>query len=336
MAGRIDPTTKLLTELKVATDTVSDDQLMALVQQALRSKYSLVVEQAATLVRARELRIDPSLLLTAYHGFLVESDGSNAPGKSIEDKNCRAKLPLVESLHYLEFDDPDFYSAGMLYEQWEPAWPENQDTAGNLRGAHAFALISSQLASPHETLMKLVSLLFDHTTSAQVHAASAIGQLGHPGSAAVMKATILQGNHRHEVLGECLRSLLRNDKTSLSFIAKYLESDELVIEAASALAEFGSVEGLGLVMTKATQVSGDFQAALFVILGISRHAEALDFLLTNISGSIAVAKYAVKALAPKRFYPNVVRQVEAAVSAVNNPSLWSVFRKVFDDHAEID
>lgn len=333
MAGRIDPATKLLTDLKIAADGSTTAELSAAVESALQSKLSLVIAQAAILVRERELKIDARLLLDAYQRLLVQPEDRNA---TIEDKNCRAKLPLVESLHSLEFDDPDFYSDGMLYRQWEPAWPAPEESAGNLRGAHAFALVSSQLASPHETLMKLVSLLFDESVSARIHAAAAIGQLGHPGSAAVMKTAILQDSNSADVVEECFRSLLRNDASSLEFVAGYLESDRLCIEAAASLTEFGSAAGVALVTEKAQQAYGDFQEALFVTLGVSRHTDALDFLIRNISGQGASAKYAIKALASKRFYPDVVRRVKSAVSAVDEEALWVVFRKVFGSDVDSD
>ena len=333
MVGRIDPATRRLTELKQAADSASEHQLLVVVEDALHANSSLVVEQAAILVRERELKIEPAILVKAYEKFLVTAEDAD---QSIEDKNCRAKLPLVEALHCLQFDDPDFYSAGLLYVQWEPAWPESQETAGNLRGAHAFALVSSQQASPHETLMQLVALLFDRSVTARTHAAAAIGQLGHPGSAAVMKTAILQNTDCSEVLGECFRSLLRNDRSSLNFIASYLEADELVIEAASTLTEFGSAAGVGLVIAKASLVSGELQEALFATLGISRHADSVKFLVESIGGKGDISKYAVKALAPKKFYPNIVRQLEAAVSAVDDKALWAVFDKVFGSDVKSD
>ncbi|MEP3480936.1 MAG: hypothetical protein ABJZ55_16940 [Fuerstiella sp.] len=333
MAGRIDPATKLLTDLKTAADSSTTKDLFAAVESALQSKLSLVVEQAAILVRERELNVDVRLLLDAYQRLLVLPEDGH---QSIEDKNCRAKLPLVESLHALQYDDPDFYSTGLQYVQWEPAWPENQETACNLRGAHAFALVSSQLASPHETLMKLIDLLFDKTVSARIHAAAAIGQLGHPGSAAVMKIAILQDSNSPDVVEECFRSLLRNDVNSLDFVASYLESDRLCIEAAASLTEFGSAEGVAFVTAKAQQAGGDFQEALFVTLGVSRHADALDFLIRNIRHQGGTAQYAIKALASKRFYPDVVRRVKSAVSAADDEFLWDVFRKVFGDDTGSD
>lgn len=184
--------------------------------------------------------------------------------------------------------------------------------------------------------MKLIDLLFDETVSGQIHAAAAIGQLGHPGSAAVMKTAILQGLNRPDVVEECFRSLLRNDVGSLDFVASYLESDQLCIEAAASLIEFGSAAGVALVTAKAEQADGDFQEALFVTLGVGRHADALDFLIRNISSKGRAAKYAIKALASKRFYPDVVRRVESAVSAADDEILWNVFRKVFGDDTGSD
>lgn len=323
-----------LMDLKRAVDEASCDQLAQIVQTALKSKSSLLIEQAAILVRDRQLAIDPELMIAAYDRLLVRPEQTNLP---IEDKNCRAKLPLVEALHALEFDDPDFYSAGLKYRQVEPAWPADEETAGNLRGAHAYALVSSRWASRDETLMKLVDLLFDSQKVARVHAAAAIGQMGHPGSAALMKATLRQASDDVEVLGECLRSLLRNDGGSMEFVKNYLHHEDLCIEAAAALTEFGGDEGVKAVIEHARLSTGTFQEALFLTLGVSRQSLSLDFLIQCVQQeTFATAKAAIKALAPNRFYPDISRRVQEAVAASDHHELKELFQIVFEEGLETD
>jgi len=146
---------------------------------ALCDASNFVVEQAAKVAREHTLSELVPDLVSAYHRFL--NDGVDC------DKGCRAKLAIVEALLPLDFEEPDFWLAGMQYRQQEPVWNGSIDTATDLRGVCAFGLVRSRLIAPSDLLIALTDLLADSEFVARAHAARAIAAAGLPGSAALLR-----------------------------------------------------------------------------------------------------------------------------------------------------
>lgn len=314
-----------LTALKQVADKGTTDQLTAAVAEALVSTSNLLVEQAARLIPEKELRVAEDWLLAAYERFLVEP--------SETDKGCRAKLPLVEALTHLEYDDPGFYRRGMLYQQWEPVWGKSVDTAGNVRGACGYGLIQSRLASPASTMLELVDLLNDHDRLARYHAAKAIGMMGAPASVPVLRMKVYVGDESFEVSGECFRGILMNDSTGgIGFVAPWLKADtDIAIEAAAALGECRDAKAIQAIIDACQDCSADLLDAFYISIGLSRQAIAIDFLLQQIRSNSANSCRAVKAMAPNRFYPGIVDQVTAAVTEASDRTVAATFRSSFHD-----
>lgn len=313
-----------LESLKADSDTLLDDDLRDSLESALKSKSNLVVEFAAKLVVARESRVATEPLVAA-HAFFAEDGVSR-------DKNCRAKTPIVEALVWLEYDDPDFYLAGIQYRQIEPAWGEPVDTAVNVRGASAYGLIRCRSASPAATMIALVDLLADKEALARVHAAHAIGASGSPAAVPLLRLKTRSGDTNFEVLGECMKGLLSNDLAgNIDFVASYLtRGEELAIEAATVLGATRDERAIKHVISACKTCDQDRLYAFLVSISLSRAPVAIEFLIDAIREDSIRALPALNALAPNRFYPDIRRQIESAVADCGNRQVQDVFENLFE------
>lgn len=313
-----------LESLKADSDTLLGDDLRVCLESALKSKSNLVVEFAAKLVVTRESRVSTEPLVAAY-AFFAE-DGLS------RDRNCRAKTPIVEALAWLEYDDSDFYLAGIQYRQIEPAWGEPVDTAVNIRGASAYGLIRCRSASPAATMIALVDLLADKEALARVHAAHAIGASGSPAAVPVLRLKARSGDTNFEVLGECMKGLLSNDLASgIDFVASYLtRGEDLAIEAATALGATHDERAIRQVISASKVCDEDRLEAFLVSISLSRLPVAIEYLIDAIREDSIRALPALKALAPNRFYPDIRRQVESAVADGGNSQVHESFEDLFE------
>lgn len=313
-----------LQALKVDADNLVGDQLIDSIETGLKSKSNIVVEFAAKLVGERECRVNKDLLVDAFDYFA--EDGVD------RDKNCRAKTPIVEALTSLGYDDPDFYLAGMKYRQLEPAWGDPVETAANVRGASAYGLIRCRSASPAATMIALVDLLSDKEALARVHAAHAIAATGSPAAVPVLRLKARSGDSNFEVLGECFAGLLQNDLTSgIDFVTLYLtRGEDVAIEAATALGATQDERAIAELISATKLCDDDRLEAFLVSLSLSRTPTAIDFLINCITGDNFRSLPALKALAPNRFYPDILRQVESAVAECGNSQVQRAFEDLFE------
>ena len=312
-----------LLSLKQTADDGSPGELTAAVQQALAANSNLIVEQAAKLVPERELTVSEDLLRSAFDRFLRDA--------SETDNGCRAKLPLVEALVHLEHDDPDFYQQGMKYVQLDPVWGQRADSAGNVRGACAFGLIRSRMASPAATMLALVDLLNDSDKLARMHAAKAIGLVGSSATVPVLRLKALAGDPEFEVVGECFRAILNHDAAdNIEFVSRYMAGEpDVAIEAAASLGECRNAAAVQAVISATQHCSSQLLDAFYISIGLSRLPQAIDFLVDQIEANSTNACRAVKALAPTRFYPELSERVAAAVTLGGDHGVEAVFRECF-------
>lgn len=313
-----------LQQLKADSDDLFGDELVDSVEAALTSKSNVVVEFAAKLVVDRECRVKEDLLVNAFNYFA--EDGVD------RDKNCRAKTPLMEALTSLGHDEPDFFLAGMKYRQEEPAWGDPVETAANVRGASAYGLIRCRSASPAGTMIALVDLLTDKEPLARVHAAHAIGATGSPAAVPVLRLKARSGDLHFEVLGECFKGLLQNDLTSgIEFVASYLpRGEDVAIEAATALGATRDERAIAELISATKLCDDDRLEAFLVSISLSRVPTAIDFLIHCVTGDNFRSIPALKALAPNRFYPDILRQVRDAVADSANGQIRQAYDELFE------
>ena len=324
MAKRQSPEDQL-SDLIAAFETAASDARVSLLEAAIGARSNFVVEHAAKMVVEHEVHVDASVLMEAWRRF--------ARNEGEDDKNCRAKLPVVEALNFLDVDEPDFYSDVMKYVQIEPVWGTSVDTAPGVRGAAALGLIRCRSASPSQTLLQLVELLSDKEPAARVHAATAIGQTGLPAVTPLLRLKVRSGDVEAEVIGECFRGLLDDSlATNLDFVADYLNSSgDVSVEAAAALAATRRDEVIEKVIQACETCSPQDLDGFYLSLGLARTSAAIDYLLQRISDDLPTASAALKALHPSRFYPDILSRIETAVQQSENKRLVAEFERQFRD-----
>ncbi len=323
MARRRDEANEQLAVLKAAAEDGNHEALIQLVEEYLSSSCSIVAAEAAKLIPEQKLAVSKETLLTAYERFLIDPTET--------DKGCRAKLPIVEALSSLDYDDPDFYTAGTKYVQMEPMWGKSEDSAGNLRGACAFGLIRSRSASPAATMRTLVDLLNDPSPLTRTHAANAIGLMGSQATVPLLRFKIHVGDSHSEVLGECFRGLIEHDSSSgISFVSESLLAEpEIAIEAAMALGESRKETAIESLLDAMKHCSSEVLEAFYITAGLSRVPAVLDFMIEHIRSNSPNACLAVRSLAPNRFYPDITTQVQAAVQQAGDQSVDAAFEEHF-------
>src|SRR5688572_24467206 len=122
------------------------------------------------------------------------------------DKTCRAKTAIAKVLIARDHRAEEVYAAGIRHVQMEPVFGGRQDTAVELRGLCADALV--KFHSPN-VVEKLAVLLADPEKGARASAARSIGDSGRHEGVPLLEFKILIGDDEPEVLTECFASLLR-------------------------------------------------------------------------------------------------------------------------------
>lgn len=327
MAAKRKTVEERMVDFKRQCDELTGEGLQAAVQTALSDPSNLVVEMAARAVVDLEPGEVSEALVVAYRRFLDQ------PLKT--DKQCRAKLPLVEALNSQRYDNPDFYLAGMKYVQMEPAYgaPNGyEDSAGHLRGACAFGLIQIPLASQNDVLFGLVDLLNDDLHIAREAAARALSATGFTAAAPLLRMKVLQGDRYSEVIGACFSGLLQfEDRRLERFVAEFLtgRSLDLAIEAGLALGASRKPEAIDLLIEASRQAVTELRQSLLMSVGLSRLPSAIDHLVSLIAAGGPDAAIAIEALAPARFDERVCEAVQTAVSGTGNRELARIFNETF-------
>jgi hypothetical protein len=122
-----------LARLRELSGQPDSPQLIKELAAALRDSSNFVVADAPELIgKGRFSELAPNLV-EAFTRFL------DKPLK--KDKQCRAKIALVEALNQLEFTDENLYLRGVHYVQAEPVWEGTRDTAVPIRVACASSLV---------------------------------------------------------------------------------------------------------------------------------------------------------------------------------------------------
>ena len=257
----------------------------------LRDKSNAVVAKAAAVSGEAAAKILESELLAAFERMM------RAPAKS--DPQCLAKIAIAKALRDLDCEEPEVFFRGTRHVQMEPVYGGQVDTAVDLRATCGHALTSCANARIHEVFVALVDLLADAEARVRAEAALAIGRFEHPQSELLLRLKIRMGDEAVEVMGACFDGLLNAaPDNALGLIGPYLDDGELCFEAASAL-------------------------------GASRAGAAFDLLLERIAGGHPHSESLVRALLPKRPYPEMRARVAEAVAANGGGLVQRTFEREF-------
>jgi HEAT repeat protein len=297
-------------------------QLLPVLSAALRDSSNLVAAEAAELVgEARVADLAPALV-ESFERFL------DNPVK--KDKQCRAKIAIVEALNKLEFADEGFYGRGLRYAQREPVWGGARDTAVPVRVACAFGLVRLRHRG---VLPLLVDLLADPEKGARVGAVQALVYSGTEAAGLLLRLKARVGDPEPEVVGECLGGFLELcPEQGVAFVAEFLGSAEAAIQEAALLALGSSRQPAVFEVLKsfAEHHPGELQEVAFVALALLRLPAATDHLLGLLAdASPAVAPAVLNALAVQRYDPRVCERAAAAVAQNGDAALRALYQKRF-------
>lgn len=299
-------------------------EAVAEITRALTSSSSLLVSRAADIVGDRRLQELIPEMVSAFDTFMVDCERS--------DKQCKAKISIVNALNTLEYMGDSIFLIGVRHVQMEPAYGGPVDTAVKLRSGCAYGLARINHSDTH---FILADLLVDKEHQVRAAAAKALAYLASPESELMLRLKVLTGDTDPEVISECFVGLMTIiPGRSLEFVSRFLESEESIIVEYAALAIGGSHVPQALDVLRTCWDSNPSPAARRAILlpiALVRSDDAVDFLTEVVSSSdIRTASHALSAL---RLYADdrSMNKIRAAVKTRNNADIVDLFEREFGE-----
>jgi HEAT repeat protein len=294
-------------------------------RQGLLSANNRAVELAARRVGPQQRKSLTNELRLAFDRFLA-GDGQN-------DRGCLAKTEIVDALRLLDYDDAEFFLAGIRYHQYDPRFGGSTDSADRLRALCGFALIQQ---SHPRALSELVDLLTDPEKAARAGAARAIAHGGGRESELLLRLKIALGDPAPEVMGECFAGLLGLDPhQAIVRVAPFLDgkSEELASEAAIALGETRQPAALPYLQTQLLRTeSRDYTRTLLMAIGLLGTTEAVEHLFSIVAGgNYDTAVAAIEALANCRERAAIKEKLTALVNEPANTRLRHALASAFNN-----
>jgi HEAT repeat protein len=293
-------------------------------RKALLNRNNYLVAKAARVAAelgARQLVPD---LVGAFDRFFSDPVDS--------DPQCWAKIALAKALAELGHDHPATFIRGLRHMQREPVWGGREDTAGPLRAACALAILACRQLSDVEALKCLIDVAFDADKTVRIEAVRAIGRIGLPEAALLLRMRALAGDSEPEVLGSCYSALLSIEgRHGLEFVERFLEGEgDAASEAALAIGALRTPDAYAFVRKRWERGAAEpLASVLLAAIALTRQEEAVVYLLRLIETDSQGAGSAIQALA-KSGFPDAVRsQVAAAVEASGSGQLQRTFRQHF-------
>jgi hypothetical protein len=312
-----------LTRLRSLQNAPATPQVLRGFRLALVDSSNLVAAEAATIIgTGRFTDLTPDLV-AAFDHFLED------PTK--RDKLCRAKIALAETLNQLEYEGEEVFWRGARHFQHEPVWGGRQDTAAPLRVTCALALVRLHARG---VLALLVDLLCDEEKAARAGAAQALAYSETEAAGLLLRLKARSGDEDPEVIAECFNGLVKlAPAEAIGFVAEFLDSAELAIQEAAALALGDSRRREAFEVLKGfaeKQVEARIQETVYMALSLLRLSEATDFLLAQVAaGSDAEARAALAALALHRYDERLGDRTAAAVRQSGRTALQAAYEKQF-------
>jgi HEAT repeat protein len=291
----------------------------------LADASSLIVAEAAKVIRHEGGSALARDLVAAFDRFMIDPEES--------DKQCRAKIEIVDALNRIEYAEPDVFLRGSTHRQDARFGQPGQDAAGTLRAYCAFGLV--RIGHPGVVLL-LADLLLDSDDAARAGAARALGGTGSASAVPLLRYKVRTGDRRDEVIGECFTSLLTlSFDGSLPFVAQYLNDSLSALQetAVFALAETRRPEALAALKDYWPQAPADVRELLPVAVAMFRLPAANEFLIGLITAKDASASAALSALAIYRENPKVRASIAAAVEVNGTKAVRELFGKRFPEES---
>ena len=266
-------------------------------RKALTHRNNFIVAKAAKLAVLHGHQGLTDALAAAFHRFL--------PNEKKLDPQCWAKTALAEALAAFEYQEEALFLAGMRHFQPEASWGPPVDSAGQLRGVCALALVQCRSLSSTDVLRHLTPLFADKILPVRVNTARAVEQIGTDASSLLLRLRAELGSDEAELLGACYSGVLRLEgPREIPWAGKFLTAgaegtDETSVEAAFAIAETRTEEAFTLLHATWRQVRDpDFRETLLTAIALTRQVRAVEFLLGEAAEGNQTARQALESSAP--------------------------------------
>jgi len=284
---------KRLEELRHLGQASATPETSGILAKALADKSNLVVAQAAKAIAALRVQSLVPDLIAAFERLLQDGAAS--------DPQCRAKLAIINTLKSIEHADSAIFLRGMSHIQWEPVWGGQEDTAAQLRGTCALALVQCRGLTRERILQHLVDAFTDRAESVRADAARALEQIEGHEPALLLRFKARIGDAKSRVTGQVLESLLNLEGAeAIPFIKEFLNSGESEVseEAALVLAASRLPQALSALTHAWSEHRNRPNADFFLrAIALSRLPEAAAFLENLIQNGVErEAKAAKKAI----------------------------------------
>ena len=254
------------------------------------------------------------------------------------DPGCRAKTSIVKALYRCDVRAEATFVAGVGHVQREPVFGGSVDTAAELRGTSAMALV---VARHPRVFVELALLLADPERVARVAAARAIAasgdrEIGEP----LLRLRLAIGELDPEVLTEIDTALLELcDDDAIPLVAAKLHAPDASVAEAAALALGGSRRPAALPhlvrCLEAPAVFGARGRVLALAIALLRTDEAWSYLLQRIeAGERGEAEDAIAALATFSYDAELSDRVSASVQARGDSALRPLVDDLFPSRTE--
>ena len=315
----------VLEELAQARSDPSSAASLAILRRALSGKSGHAAAAAARLAGDCELAELVPDLVASFERLLVQ------PLRS--DAGCAGKAAIADALYRIGAAEIGVYLKGIRHVQLEPVWGGKADTATELRGTCALALVRVHYP---DYLVEIADLLADREIPVRKMAAQALAYSDNPAAVPLLRLKALVGDDEPQVLGEVLTALLSlAPDTSLAFVEGFLDRADTAVAEAAALALGASRRREALaILSGFWERTSDVALRRTALLAIAmlKHDEAIQYLLAHVRDSAPMqAREAIRALAVYRHDPRLRAQVEAVLQERGEAALHTAFSEAFGD-----
>jgi HEAT repeat protein len=307
-----------LSSIRRLRDEQPSAAVLAELRSALHDKSNLIVAAAAAIVgdqKHADLHAD---LEAAFQRFLID------PVKN--DKLCRAKIAIVQSLENLGHEPADLFLRAAGHVQLEPVWGGTEDTGAPLR---ALAILALARLDYHGLLPLLVDSLADSHKDVRIAAAQALGYHGSEAASLLLRLKALMGDKESEVIWECLSCLLTMESSeNISFVSRFLDSGDIAkCEAAIiALGRSRVPAAFDLLNACWQRHPIGLDDEVLLAMAMLRLPASTEFLLEIVAtGQDRAAHAAMSALLIHRYDPSLRQRIAVAVKKNGSGSLLASF-----------
>jgi HEAT repeat protein len=273
-------------------------------RKALTNRNNYIVAKASNIAGENGLKALVPDMVGALDRFFLD------PAKS--DPQCWAKNALIQALACMGHDEAPVYIRGLRHVQMEAVWGGQEDTACALRAHCALALVECRDLPDMELLSYLLEPLADPDKNVRIQAARAIGRVGRPEAALLLRLRALTGDDEPEMLGACFSSLLSIEgRAGVTFVSRFLDArEDTAGEAAVALALMRDADALAALCKRWKMERRPAVAeVLLSAIVLSRLPEGVAF-LTDLIGSDSDARAQVLAAVGRSGSQELQREFE--------------------------